>query len=203
MNPPPEAIDAGLDSEIGIARARPPVYSSMKVAGAGEELEGLLREFFGYLPVAPSGTLSSLEPQTESHKPAFAYLPETPASRSETQKVHETYRERISQLREDGEEDGVELREESRIDFWEFFNANPRYVRGGICMHDDGNLCAIWRDGSGTRLSLNFLGSGEVEYVIFKKRQAATKTSRVAARTSLDGIRGRIDEFGLQSLLCP
>jgi len=68
-------------------------------------------------------------------------------------------------------------------------------------MHDDGNLCVIWRDGQGTRLSLNFLGSGQVEYVIFKKRQAAAKTSRVAACAGLDEIRSRIDAFELDSLL--
>jgi len=128
-------------------------------------------------------------------------MPEILTNHSNIKRLHDAYRERISRLREDGEEDGIEMREESRKDFWEFFGANPSYARGGVCLHDDGNLYVIWRDGQGTRLSLNFLGSGEVEYVIFKKHQAATKTSRVAARTDLDEIRSLIDMFELHSLL--
>jgi len=62
MNPPPEAIDARLNPEIEDAHARSPVYSTMKVAGAGEQQDGLLRELFGSLPLVPSGPLSSLRP---------------------------------------------------------------------------------------------------------------------------------------------
>ena len=53
---------------------------------------------------------------------------------------------------------------------------------------DNGNLRAIWRDGQGTHLGLQFLGGGMVQYVIFKKRAKEQSLSRATGRDSLEGL---------------
>ena len=66
---------------------------------------------------------------------------------------------------------------------------------------ENGNLRAIWRDGQGTRMGLQFLGSGKLQYVIFKRHGGEDKISRASGRDNFDGIARQIDAFDLHSLL--
>ena len=66
---------------------------------------------------------------------------------------------------------------------------------------DNGNLRAIWKDGEGSRLGLQFLGGGMVQYVVFKRRSAKQQVSRVAGRDTFKGILRQVEAFDLGSLL--
>ncbi len=85
--------------------------------------------------------------------------------------------------------------------FWRFVKGEPEIRRGSLILGDNGNLRAVWKGGNGTHLGLQFLGEGIVQYVIFKKRKAASVVSRVAGRDTFDGLRRQIDAFDLRSLL--
>ena len=66
---------------------------------------------------------------------------------------------------------------------------------------DNGNLRAIWKDEQGTRLGLQFLGDGMVQFVIFKRRKQGQPISRVSGRDSLEGLKWVIVTYELHSLL--
>jgi len=111
------------------------------------------------------------------------------------------YEERISELHEMGDEDGVDLSRESHDDLWRFVKAEPGIRKGGLTLGDDGVLQLVWRDGAGTRLGVEFFGSGQVRYVIFRKRGDAQDVSRVVGRDIFEGLMRQIDVFDLRPFL--
>lgn len=113
----------------------------------------------------------------------------------------EIYRARIEFLQEEARREGYTLNPTSLRDF-EFFALGADNVRkGGLVLLENGNLRAIWRDGQGTRLGLQFLGNGRVQYVIFKRRTEEQPVSRVAGRDSLEGLERQLAAFDMRSLL--
>ena len=68
---------------------------------------------------------------------------------------------------------------------------------------DNGNLRAVWKDSDkqGTRLGLQFLGGGMVQFVIFKQRGVTRPISRLAGRDTFAGLKRQIEAFELDSLL--
>jgi len=150
---------------------------------------------------ASAGELNSAIPRAGSGKPAAAIAAEERTEDSRGQGLRRSYADRISELRGYGEEDGIEVRAESHDDFWNFIDSNPGLTRGEIFLRTNGNMRAIWQDDNGTRVGLQFMGAGVIEFVIFKKTPAAPKTSRVIGRTSFEGLKRHIDAFELHSLL--
>ena len=73
--------------------------------------------------------------------------------------------------------------------------------KGNVVLMDNGNLRVVWKDDSGTHIGLQFLGGQVVQYVVFKRRAAASLVSRVAGRDSIDGMRRQIEAFDLQALV--
>ena len=113
----------------------------------------------------------------------------------------ESYRSRIKALCADAADEGYSVRSESERGFWKFVSGRPNLRRGSVVLMDNGNLRAVWKDGQGAHLGLQFLGEGMVQYVIFKRRSKAQHVSRVAGRDTLTGLLNQIDAFQLQSLL--
>ena len=111
------------------------------------------------------------------------------------------YMVRIDALRAHAAQDGYHLNAGSEQDFWDFVLSEPRIRKGNLVLVDNGNLRAVWKNDEGTRLGLQFLGGGMVQHVIFKRREAAQLTSRVAGRDTFQGVRRQIDAFELDSLL--
>ena len=113
----------------------------------------------------------------------------------------DAYGPRISYLRDEAGYDGYELNESSERDFRRFVRSRPYIRKGDLVLLDNGNLRAVWRDEQGRHLGLQFLGGSMVQYVIFNRRQADQRISRVSGRDSLEGIARQIDAFELHSLL--
>ena len=67
---------------------------------------------------------------------------------------------------------------------------------------ENGNRRAIWKDGGGNRLALQFLGEGMVQCVLFKQRGWKLEISRVTGRDTLGGLKSQIDAFDLRPILC-
>jgi len=111
------------------------------------------------------------------------------------------YEDRIEYLRDCAREDGYDLRHESGEHFRDFIEANPEIRRGSLALCENGNLRAAWRDGNGTLLALEFLGSDQVEYVIFKKHEAIPQVTRIAGRDTFAGMQHLIVTHELHPLL--
>ena len=111
------------------------------------------------------------------------------------------YRSRIRTLCADAADEGYSVRSASERGFWNFINGTPHLRMGNLVLMDNGNLRAVWKDGKGTHLGLQFLGEGMVQYVIFKRRSRTRPISRIAGRDTLDGFKNQIDAFQLHSML--
>lgn len=115
--------------------------------------------------------------------------------------LKQKYVSRINQLQQFSKEDGYSLNPASEIDFWRFIKSVPRWCRGYLVMQESGNLRLIWKDNKKTSLGLLFLGNEMVQYVIFKQLNDKQQISRVSGRNSFAGIKQKIDDFELDSLL--
>ena len=111
------------------------------------------------------------------------------------------YQARIDYLKREAAHDGYLLNDVSEADFRQFVGSASGLRTGGLVLMDNGNLRAIWKDGEGSRLGLQFLGGGMVQYVVFKRRSAKQQVSRVAGRDTFKGILRQVEAFDLGSLL--
>lgn len=125
----------------------------------------------------------------------------TSAGLHKRQQKFDSYRPRIEYLRNEAMDDGYALKTESEKDFQQFVRSASNLRRGNLVLMDNGNLRALWKDGQTAHLGLQFLGSGMVQYVIFRQRKATEPISRVAGRDTFEGLKRQIDAFDLHSLL--
>jgi len=111
------------------------------------------------------------------------------------------YVERVKELYGYAVEDGIQPKLDSLIDFIRFVRFRPNDRKGDLILVDNGNLRVEWNDNNGTKMGLQFMGNGMVQYVIFKKRKTASEISRTYGRDSFIGINRQIEAFRLGSLL--
>lgn len=129
------------------------------------------------------------------------YLSELAAKESEARRTFQAYRLRIEALHNDAALDGFAVNEASREDFWSFVGSLFHAQKAGLVLMDNGNLRAVWKGANGSHVGLQFLGGRTIEYVIFKRRQAARDISRVAGRDTLDGIKKQLLAFDLTAMM--
>ena len=115
--------------------------------------------------------------------------------------TYDTYMPRLKFLQDEAVDYGYELNSASEIDFQNFVRSAPDMRKGNLVLMDNGNLRATWKDEHGTRLGLQFLGGGMVQFVLFKRRKQRDLISRVSGRDSLEGLERQIVAFELNSLL--
>lgn len=108
---------------------------------------------------------------------------------------------RITDLRKEALEEKQPFSATSEKDLRLFLGASPVIKRPSVYLIDNGNLRAVWRDTEGAQLGLQFLGEGEVQFVIFARRAEAPRIARSAGRDSAAGIRKQIASFELQELI--
>ena len=111
------------------------------------------------------------------------------------------YEMRILRLRQLTEEEDYCLNPSSEKDFWAFFELNPFVRQGNLVLLENGNLRAVWKDGRGTQIGLQFLGGGTVQFVIFKVRTQGRLVSRVYGRDDFEGIKCQIQAFELHPMM--
>ena len=127
-----------------------------------------------------------------------------PHLRHETARLRHKRRaceERIEFLQEEARHEGYALNPASHRDFEHFALGSDNVRMGGLVLLENGNLRAIWRDEQGTRLGLQFLGGGRVQYVIFRRRTEERSVSRVAGRDSLKGLERQLAAFDMRALV--
>ena len=114
---------------------------------------------------------------------------------------YDAYMPRLKFLQDEAVRDGYDLNPASEIDFQNFVRSDPDIRKGNLVLMDNGNLRATWKDEHGTRLGLQFLGGGMVQFVLFRRRKQGHLISRVSGRDSLEGLERQIVAFELNSLL--
>ena len=112
------------------------------------------------------------------------------------------YGPRIEYLKQAAAQDGYALNMDSEANFRQFVLSVSGIREGDLVLIDNGNLRAVWKDGQGNRIGLQFLGGEMVQYVIFRRREPEQPMSRVAGRDSFDGVLRQINAFDLDMLLC-
>ena len=133
-----------------------------------------------------TGNEMDVEPNEEAHRARAKY---------------DAYLPRLKYLQDEALHDGYVLNPASEIDFRSFVRSDPDIRKGNLVLMDNGNLRATWKDEHGTRLGLQFLGGGMVQFVLFKRRTHGQRISRVSGRDSLEGLGRQIVAFELNSLL--
>lgn len=113
------------------------------------------------------------------------------------------YRHRIADLREYGAEEGVAIKAASERDFWAFIGIMPSAREAGVVLTPDGDLRAIWDDDNDddSHFAVQFLGGGQVQYVVFRRRPTARRVSRAAGTDTLSGVKRQIIAFDLGRLV--
>lgn len=119
-----------------------------------------------------------------------------------TRNIHLAYVNRIKELRGFAAEDDdcSDIREASVMDFWSFAKSIPLAKKAGLFLLDNGNLRAVWKEDDKTHIGLQFLGDESARYVIFKRRPASGKVSRVAGIDTLGGVKKQVRAFGITLL---
>jgi hypothetical protein len=77
---------------------------------------------------------------------------------------------RIQALRIEAEIDQIPFSKASYAEFRDFIRQVPARTRPAIFLRDNGNLRALWKNDDQEQIGLQFLGGGDVQYVILKRR---------------------------------
>ena len=109
--------------------------------------------------------------------------------------------ERIEELRVLGLEENVIMNSRSEFDFWLFAIENPNICVREIVLVENGNLRVSWRNSTDSFMGLQFLGEGEVQFVIFKRRNGSQFRAEVSGEDHFTGILKQIELFDLHSLV--
>ena len=133
--------------------------------------------------------------------PASAFARQLETALRDLLEAVEAYDDRISALEEYASIEGYSLNSHSKETFLEFFKNNPLTKVGGLFLHENGNLRAVWKGDGPSHVGLQFLENGLIQYVLFKRRHAAGPTSRAYGRDTPSGVLAQISALKLEQVL--
>jgi hypothetical protein len=122
--------------------------------------------------------------------------PRTPPDKSQITELSK----RVQFLRVEAEIDRVPFSDASLSDFQAFMR-EIRPVRPSLFLNDNGNLRALWKNNRREQIGLQFLGDGNVQFVIFKERKGTLGMARLAGIDAKDKILAHIKASGVEGLL--
>lgn len=108
---------------------------------------------------------------------------------------------RVQALKIEAELDEVPFSVASYADFLSFITETQPQSRPSLFLNDNGNLRALWRNDAREQIGLQFLGGGNIQFVIFKRRPGADTMTRVAGIDTKANIPGHIRASGAMGLL--
>jgi hypothetical protein len=108
---------------------------------------------------------------------------------------------RIQLLKVEAEMDEIPFSVASYMDFLSFIRDVQPRSRPSLFLNDNGNLRALWRNHNREQIGLQFLGGGNIQFVIFKSRPGAEAMTRVAGTDARANILAHIKASGALSLL--
>ena len=117
---------------------------------------------------------------------ARAERPEEPPT------LRQNYAEQLRKLRLETKRD-VGL--SSAKDFWLFFGANPDARQASLGVSDDGNVRADWRTDWSNQVSIEFLGGGKTNFVVFERGEGLSKVECSTGRGDLESAISQVTAF--------
>lgn len=107
---------------------------------------------------------------------------------------------RLQFLKIEAEIDRVPFSDASLADFQTFMQAASPRARPFLFLNDNGNLRALWKNDQREQIGLQFLGGGNIQFVIFKQRKGTLAMARVSGIDAFDKIFGHIKATGAEGL---
>jgi hypothetical protein len=108
---------------------------------------------------------------------------------------------RLQFLKIEAEIDRIPFSEASFADFQAFMRETGIRSRPSLFLNDNGNLRALWKNDRREQIGLQFLGEGNIQFVIFGQRRGTLAMARVAGIDAKDKILGHIKASGAKGLL--
>ncbi len=121
--------------------------------------------------------------------------------RHDAQVVESSLRKRLSDLENIAVSDGITLSRDSEADLTNFLRTAVPKQRPSLFLLENGNFRAVWKGNAGEQVGLQFLGKGEVQFVIFACRHDPELTIRSSGRDTLKGILRVIEAFELAEFM--
>ena len=178
--------------------------AGLRVPKSGRDTTITVRDFPGviiYVPPNTSTGYSIVPDLSNGSDPWNEYIAELEEKESDAQQVFQAYKARIDTLRIAAELEGIEMNEASMSDFWSFIRSSQFSRQVGLALMENGNLRAVWKGEDSSHLGLHFLGSRQVQYVIFKRRPGSRRISRTAGIDTFEGVKKQIGAFDLMPLV--
>ena len=111
------------------------------------------------------------------------------------------YAKQIADLREEAEEESIEINERSVSSFWSFVETVSVAKVGDVFFTGSGDLSAEWRTGPDNHFELRFLGGNRVNYVYFKKHSGEADVSSGYGTEPVSRVSQLVDSFGFGPLI--
>jgi transcriptional regulator with XRE-family HTH domain len=109
---------------------------------------------------------------------------------------------RLATLAERAAEERIRPSAESLADLWRFLASHPGTRAPALYLLENGNYRAMWWGDDGEQLGLQFRGNGEIQYVVFVRRDDAPGgIARSSGRDSFRGVERLLDTFDLKRLI--
>ena len=118
----------------------------------------------------------------------------------ETTGIHTRIRQRIELLKEIGEEEKIAYNANSEQDLWRFLKRLSFIKSPKLFLLDNGNLRAVWKGHGGKHIGLQFLGGGQIQFVIFSRR-GEHNMARIRGRDDFAGIARQLDASAIGDVI--
>ena len=119
----------------------------------------------------------------------------------ETAGIHTRIRQRIELLKEIGEEEKIAYNVNSEQDLWHFLKRLSFIKTPTLFLLDNGNLRAVWKGDGGKHIGLQFLGSEQIQFVIFSRRREHNNMARIRGRDDFAGITRQLDASAIGDVI--
>lgn len=146
-------------------------------------------------------TLTQKEIQENLYTPDQLLFAEIVGKQDELHNNCRKIEKRIELLKSIAEEEEGLFNSLSKDDFWSFMKHILFFNRPKIFLLENGNLRAVWKGVNGAHIGLQFLGNGNIQYVIFVRRPGARKISRSYGRDTFSGVLEYIAASDLEGLI--
>lgn len=186
-----------LDVTSATAYAPPPIAALYELAGRHGVRSARSVGLRGPVVSTPNTSATT----TTSGELVLQIASERSASVADKARMAIEISNRLQFLEIAAEIDSIPFSEASLRDFQALMGEIGHHSRPSLFLNDNGNLRALWKNGQHEQIGLQFLGDGNVQFVIFKQRKGTLAMARVAGIDAKEKILGHIKASGAETLL--
>ncbi|MCP4143547.1 MAG: hypothetical protein GY755_25220 [Chloroflexi bacterium] len=143
-------------------------------------------------------TLTDLGVESVRDKLAISLLVEM---EMQTANISNNIQNRIKILAEIAEEDDITINSDSETDLWRFLKRLSFIKQPKLFLLENGNFRIVWKGGLDEQIGLQFLGKGQIQFVMFSKPTHSNQVSRIRGRSDFDGIARHMEASATSDLV--